>query len=46
MRAEIEARAPQGLQAATDAVTLAVAAESDAGPIEAPLQAIMVTAQK
>ena len=46
MRGEIEAAAPHGLQAATDAVTAAVASEFGAGPIEAPMQALVIAARK
>ena len=46
MRAEIEARSPQGLSAATEAVASALAAEFGAGPIEASMQALIVVAEK
>jgi len=46
MRAEIEARAPQGLSAATAAAAAAVAAEFGSGPIEAPMKALIVVAEK
>jgi len=46
MRAEIEARAPQGLPAATEAAATALAAEFGGGPIEAPMQALVVIAEK
>ena len=46
MRGEIEARAPRGLQKATDAVAAAVATEFGEGAIEAPMQALIVVAQK
>ncbi len=46
MRAEIEARAPQGLAAATDAAAEALAREFGEGPIEAPMQALLVVARK
>jgi ubiquinone/menaquinone biosynthesis C-methylase UbiE len=46
MRAEIEALDPSGLAAATDAVTAAVRAVFGAGPIEAPMQALVITARK
>jgi ubiquinone/menaquinone biosynthesis C-methylase UbiE len=46
MRAEIEAIDPSGLAAATDAVAAAVRAAFGAGAIEAPMQALVVTAQK
>lgn len=46
MRAEIEARDAQGLQKATDAAAAAVAAAFGAGAIEAPMQALIVTARK
>jgi ubiquinone/menaquinone biosynthesis C-methylase UbiE len=46
MRAEIEARAPQGLLAATDAAATALAAEFGSGPIEATMQALIVVAEK
>jgi ubiquinone/menaquinone biosynthesis C-methylase UbiE len=45
MRAEIEAEAPQGLQQATDAVAAALAHAFGEGPIEAPMQALVVTGQ-
>ncbi|WP_428668598.1 class I SAM-dependent methyltransferase [Reyranella sp.] len=46
MRGEIEARAtgPNGLQAATEAAAAALAAEYGNGPIEAPMQALVVVA--
>lgn len=46
MRGEIEARAPQGLTAATDAAAAALAREFGEGPIEAPMQAVQIMAQK
>jgi ubiquinone/menaquinone biosynthesis C-methylase UbiE len=46
MRAEIEARAPQGLAAATDAAAAALAREYGEGPIEAPMQALLIVARK
>jgi ubiquinone/menaquinone biosynthesis C-methylase UbiE len=46
MRAEIEARAPQGLPAATEAAAAALAAEFGTGPIEASMQALIVVAEK
>ena len=46
MRAEIEARAPQGLSAATEAAAAALAAEFGSGPIEATMQALIVTAER
>ncbi|MBS0220974.1 MAG: methyltransferase domain-containing protein [Proteobacteria bacterium] len=46
MRGEIEARAPQGLAAATDAATEALARVYGQGPIEAPMQALLVVARK
>lgn len=46
MRAEIETRAPQGLTAATEAAATALAAEFGSGPIEASMQALIVTAEK
>jgi ubiquinone/menaquinone biosynthesis C-methylase UbiE len=46
MRAEIEARAPAGLEAATEAVAEALAARFGTGAIEAPMQALIVTAAK
>jgi ubiquinone/menaquinone biosynthesis C-methylase UbiE len=46
MRAEIEALDPQGLAAATEAVAAAVRAEFGSGPIEAPIQAVVVTVRK
>lgn len=45
MRGEIEARAPGGLQDATDAVAAALAARYGSGAIEAPMQAHVVTAR-
>ena len=44
-RGEIEARSPDGLQAATDIVAAALAARYGAGAIEAPMQAHVVTAR-
>jgi ubiquinone/menaquinone biosynthesis C-methylase UbiE len=46
MRGEIEARAPgaAGLQAATDAAAAALAAEFGQGPIEVPMQALVIVA--
>jgi len=46
MRGEIEALDPAGLEAATEAAARAVRAEFGAGPIEAPMQAVVVTARK
>jgi ubiquinone/menaquinone biosynthesis C-methylase UbiE len=46
MRAEIEALDPSGLAAATEAVAAAVRLAFGAGPIEAPMQAMVVTARK
>ena len=46
MRAEIEALDPSGLAAATEAVAAAVGLAFGAGPIEAPMQALVVTARK
>jgi ubiquinone/menaquinone biosynthesis C-methylase UbiE len=46
MRGEIEARAPQGLAAATDAAAEALAREFGEGPIEAPMQALLIVARK
>jgi ubiquinone/menaquinone biosynthesis C-methylase UbiE len=48
MRGEIEARAPgpDGLQAATEAATAALAAAYGNGPIEAPMQALMIVARR
>jgi ubiquinone/menaquinone biosynthesis C-methylase UbiE len=46
MRAEIEARAPQGLAAATDAAVEALARAYGKGPIEAPMQALLTVAWK
>ena len=46
MRAEIEARAPQGLAAATDAAVEALARAYGKGPIEAPMQALLIVARK
>ncbi len=45
MRGEIEAAAPQGLQETTDIVAAALEREFGAGPIEAPIQALIVTAR-
>jgi ubiquinone/menaquinone biosynthesis C-methylase UbiE len=45
MRAEIEAAAPGGLQQTTDAVTAAVARRFGSGPIEAPMQALLLVAR-
>ena len=44
LRGEIEARDPGGLQAATDAAADALAARFGAGAIEAPMQALVITA--
>ena len=44
MRNEIEAHDPDGVQAATEAAAAALAARFGTGPIEAPLQAKVVTA--
>jgi SAM-dependent methyltransferase len=44
MRSEIEARDPNGLQSATDAVADALAARYGTGAIEAPMQALVITA--
>ena len=46
MRGEIEARAPQGLAAATDAAAEALARAHGEGPIEAPMQALLIVARK
>ena len=46
MRGEIEARAPQGLAAATDAAAEALARAYGEGPIEAPMQALLIVARK
>jgi ubiquinone/menaquinone biosynthesis C-methylase UbiE len=46
MRGEIEARAPAGLDAATEAVAAALAVRFGVGAIEAPMQALIVTAEK
>ena len=46
MRGEIEVRAPGGLDAATETVAAALAARFGAGAIEAPMQALIVTAVK
>lgn len=46
MRGEIEALAPQGLAAATDAAAEALAREYGEGPIEAPMQALLIVARK
>lgn len=45
IRGEIEARAPGGLQDATDAVTAAFVARHGSGAIEQPMQAHVVTAR-
>jgi ubiquinone/menaquinone biosynthesis C-methylase UbiE len=45
LRGEIEARAPGGLQDATDAVAAAFAARYGSGALEAPMQAHVVTAR-
>jgi ubiquinone/menaquinone biosynthesis C-methylase UbiE len=45
MRGEIEAAAPGKLQEATDAVAAALAREFGDGPIEAPMQALIVVAR-
>ena len=44
MRGEIEARDPDGLQAATDAAADTLAARFGTGAIEAPMQALVITA--
>ena len=44
LRSEIEARDPQGLQAATDALADSLAARFGTGAIEAPMQALVITA--
>ena len=46
MRAEIEAQAPQGLAAATEAVVAALGIEFGSGSIEAPMQALVIVARK
>ncbi|MDP1748558.1 MAG: class I SAM-dependent methyltransferase [Reyranella sp.] len=46
LRGEIEARAPQGLSAATDAVEAALAARFGTGPFAAPMQAHVIVAVK
>jgi ubiquinone/menaquinone biosynthesis C-methylase UbiE len=46
MRGEIEALDPSGLAAATDAATAALRAAYGDGPIEAPMQAVVVVARK
>jgi ubiquinone/menaquinone biosynthesis C-methylase UbiE len=46
LRGEIEARAPHGLAAATEATAEALARAFGAGPIEAPMQALLIVAQK
>ena len=46
VRNEIEARAPQELEAATEAVAAAVASQFGTGSIEAPMQALVITAVK
>jgi ubiquinone/menaquinone biosynthesis C-methylase UbiE len=45
MRGEIEAAAPQGLQATTDAAEAALVEQYGDGQIEAPMQALVVTAR-
>lgn len=45
LRGEIEARAPHGLQEATDVVAAALAAEFGTGPIDAPMQALVILAE-
>lgn len=47
MRGEIEARSsgPAGVGAATDAAAAVLAAEFGSGPIEAPMQALMIAAR-
>ncbi len=46
MRAEIEAQAPHGLSAATEAAAASLEAEFGRGSIEAPMQALVVVAEK
>ena len=46
MRGEIEALDPSGLAAATDAATAALRAAYGDGAIEAPMQAVVITARK
>ncbi len=46
MRAEIEAADPAGLEATTEAVAAALAKTFGAGPIEAPMQALVINAGK
>ena len=46
LRGEIEARAPGGLKATTDAVAAALAKEFGSGRIEVPMAALVVTAVK
>ncbi|HYC63728.1 MAG TPA: methyltransferase domain-containing protein [Reyranellaceae bacterium] len=46
LRAEIEARGPGRLAEVTETVAEAVAREFGSGPLEAPMQALMVTATK
>ena len=46
MRGEIEALDPSGLAAATEAAAASVRSAFGAGPIEAPMQALVVTARK
>jgi len=46
MRGEIEALDPTGLAAATEAVAAAVRAAFGAAAIEAPMQALVITARK
>lgn len=45
MRGEIEAAAPQGLQETTEVVAAALAEQFGSGPIEAPMQALIVVAR-
>jgi SAM-dependent methyltransferase len=46
LRGEIEARDPARLQAATEAATAAIAERFGAGPVDAKVQALVVTAQR
>jgi ubiquinone/menaquinone biosynthesis C-methylase UbiE len=46
MRAEIEAQAPQGLAAATEAAVAALGIEFGSGEIEAPMRALVIVARK
>lgn len=46
LRGEIEARDPSRLREATDAATAAIAKRSGVGPIDAKMQALVVTAER